>query len=165
MKLNNKALLTAGGIGAAVQILLAICGGLTPFAALAGTDAAITLVGPLGIVATVANCCGWIINLAIGFGYVYLAAKEDGSVQVADGAVGGAIATGVAAVIGGLLSACLMVVSPFVTLPSSDAATTALMASIAGVAIAICGGLFGGAIVGAIGGLIGALTIGKPKTA
>lgn len=163
MKLNNKALMTAGGIGAVVQIVLSICGGSIAFAPLALDDPA--TIGSLAIVATVAACCGWIINLAIGFSYVYFAAREDGSVQIGDGAAGGAISTAVAALIGGLLSACLSLVAPFAISQGNVDVATAITASLGGVAGAICGGLIGGAIVGAIGGLIGAFTIGKPKTA
>jgi hypothetical protein len=166
MKLNTKALMTAGGIGAVVQIVLTLCSGTILFLPLAGDSVDVAMLGMLGIAGTVLACCGWIINLAIGFGYVYFAAQTDGSVQVADGAVGGAAATAIAAVIGGLVSACLTIVAPFAIAASaggSPDAVTIITNSIASVAGAVCGGLIGGAVVGAIGGLIGALTIGKPK--
>lgn len=167
MKLNNKALMTSAGIGAGVLILLSLCSGGLLFLPLAGSDAASLLV-TLAPASFVLACCGLIINLAIGFAYVYFAAQTDGSVQVADGAVGGAAATAIAAVIGGLLSSCLTLVAPFAiaaSVGSSPDAVSIITGSLTGVAVAICGGLIGGAIVGAIGGLIGALTIGKPKTA
>ena len=160
MKLNNRALLTAGGIGAAVRILFALCGGAAGFAPLAGVDAG--TLATLGSGLLVLCACGWIITFGIGFAYVYFAAK-DGPVQMGDGALGGAIATGVAGLIGGLLSACLTVVTPFVVSP--DFATDVLAASVGGIVGAICGGLIGGAIVGAIGGAIGAATIGKGTSA
>jgi len=156
MKLNNRALMTAGGIGAAIQIVFALCGGAAGFAPLAGVDEATMAALATGLLVLCA--CGWIITFGIGFAYVYFAAKE-GPVQIGDGAIGGAIATGVAGLIGGLLSACLTAATPFAVSP--DFATDALAASIGGIVGAICGGLVGGAIVGAIGGAIGAATIGK----
>jgi hypothetical protein len=165
MKLNTTALMTAGGIGAVVSIILSICANMVSFAPIVGAND-ISILGILGTVGTVALCCAWVINLAIGFAYVYFAAQRDGSVQVADGAVGGAISTAIAAFIGGLLTACIVFASPLlISQGNVDALTNNLGGILTTVATAVCGGLIGGAIVGAIGGLIGALTIGKPKTA
>jgi hypothetical protein len=166
MKLNNKALLNSGGIGAVVLILLSLCSGVVGFLPLAGPDAgAIAVSLAPGLI--VLSCCGWILYIAIGFAYVYFAAQA-GPVQVADGAIGGAIATAIAGILAGLLSACLVIATPFAISASngSNIDVAAIMAaSVGGAAGAVCGGLFIGGILGAIGGLVGALTVGKPKTA
>jgi hypothetical protein len=156
MNLNNRALMTAGGIGVGVRILFALCGSLVDFAPLAVDDTA--ALAALGTGLLVLCACNWIIAVGIGFAYAFFAAR-DGAVAIGDGAIGGAIATAVAGLIGGLLSACSTAVAPFVTTP--DFATDALMANIGGIVGVICGGLIGGAIVGAIGGAIGAATVGK----
>ena len=160
MKLNNKALLTSGGIGVAIQILIAICGGLPNFAPAITSDPTIlaTAFGMQASVVWVACLCGGIITIGIGFAYVYFA-KSEGPVEMASGAIGGAAAGAVASLIGGLLTVCLTVVSAFVV--TSGDPVTALTAAIAGLIGTFCGGIVGAAIFGAIGGAIGAATVGK----
>lgn len=166
MKLNQGALLKSGGIGAVIYILVQICQGSAAFAPLLGPAGA-GLIGAASIVAIVACLCGGIVALGIGFGYVYFAAQE-GPVQMADGAIGGALATGIAGLLGGLAGACVGLAAPIAISAQAGASpdvAAALGAGIGGAIGAICGGLIGGAIVGAIGGVIGAATVGKPKTA
>jgi hypothetical protein len=165
MKLNNKALMTSGGIGAVINILLQLCFGSALFAPMLGPDAAAAVAGFVGLVAIVSCLCGGIIAIGIGFSYVYFA-KSDGPVQLVDGAIGGAIANGVAGLIGGLLSACLSTVAPIAVTASAGGTpdvATALAGGIGGVIGAICGGFIVGGIFGAIGGAIGAATVGKPS--
>ncbi len=166
MKFNTKALMTAGGIGAAVNVLVQLCTGSALFAPLAGPDVAAAIAGFAGMVGIVACLCGGIVAIGVGFSYVYFA-KSEGPVQMADGALGGAIANGVAGLIGGLLGACLLVVAPLAVSAGQGASPDvafAITSGIGGIAGAVCGGLIVGGIFGAIGGAIGAATVGKPAS-
>lgn len=159
MNLNNRALMISIGIGVVVRIIFALLAGVVGFAPLMvdpnDPTAATGLIATLGIVGTVLCVCGWIITLGIGFSYAYFAKP----VEMGPAATGGAIATGVSGLIGGLLSACLAVVTPIAV--SQMDVGTALAGGIGGVLGAICGGLILGALVGALGGVIGAATVGK----
>jgi hypothetical protein len=159
MNLNNRALMISTGIGVVVRLIFALLGGALGFAPLMmdpnNIDASTGLLATVGIVGSVLCVCGWIITLGIGFSYAYFAKP----VEMGSAAAGGAIATGVSGLIGGLLSACLGVVTPMAV--SQVDAGTALASGIGGVAGAVCGGLILGALIGALGGVIGAATVGK----
>src|SRR5512134_269820 len=101
MKLNNRALMMSGGIGVAVRVLFALLVGALGFAPALEVDA--SMLGVLGIVGTILCICGWIVAIGIGFAYAFFAAK-DGPLTLGDAAIGGAIATGVSGLIGGLVS-------------------------------------------------------------
>jgi hypothetical protein len=108
--------------------------------------------------------CNWAVTLAVGFAYAFLASR-DGAVRPLDGAVGGALATATAGLIGALVSACLLIAAPF-ALAQGQALNTSRV--LAGVAVPLlrqlCLGPFGGAVAGAISGLVGAVTVGRSKS-
>ncbi len=163
MKLNNRALMIAGGIGVGVWVLYAILNGATNAAPeLLTRPQARQIEGFLGIITTLLCICGGILMLGVGFLYSYLAAKE-GPVTIGNGAAGGAIALAVAGLIGGILGACVRLAAPLLDPRAQIAQQTA--ATVVGAVGFACLGLILSAVIGAIGGVIGAATVGKGSTA
>jgi hypothetical protein len=142
MNFNSSIAIKAGLIGAAAGFVLAILGRI-PFLG--------CVVAPLG----------WLVAVGAGVLYVHFATSGGAAVQIAEGAVGGAVSGGIAglvqALIGGVLS---------ILFGSVRAATSALgQGEIGGAAIgagvgfvavviAIIGGTIFGAVLGAVGGLV-----------
>ena len=142
MNFNSSIAIKAGLIGAAAGFVLAI-------------------LGRIPILGCVVAPLGWLVAVGAGALYVHFATSGGAAVQIAEGAVGGAVSGGIAglvqALIGGVLS---------ILFGSVRAATSALgQGGIGGAAIgagvgfvavvfAIIGGAVFGAILGAVGGLV-----------
>jgi uncharacterized protein YqgC (DUF456 family) len=142
MKIDTSVATRAGLIGAVAGLVVALLSRI-PFLG--------CLVAPLG----------WVVALATGALYVHFRAERGGSVELAEGAVGGGVAGAVAGAVQSLVSGLLTLIFGAVDTASSlfggsDIGGTALAAgvTIIGVVIGLVVGAIIGAVLGAIGGAI-----------
>lgn len=138
MNIHTPSVVKAGGIAAAVSLILALLSGI-PFLG--------CLIWPLA-------CLGWfLIPAGAGVGYGYFApGKED----LAQSALGGALAGGFGGLVYGLMSGIMSALTnagmaAFVE--QSDIVATA-SGGIVSFFLSLCPPLIGGLIFGAIGGVI-----------
>jgi len=132
VKFNQSVALKAGLYGAIAGLVVAL---LSRIAFLA------CIIGPFG----------WVVAVATGVLYTYLASQA-ATVEIQEGAVGGAIAGAIAAVVQAVISGVLSLI--FGVAGSGDAGSAAVVAgaTLIGVIIGIVVGAIVGAILGAIGG-------------
>lgn len=133
MKINTSVALRAGLIGAAAGVVFALLTNIIPF------------------LVCVACWVGPIIGLATGALYVHFL----GGAEVADGAVGGALAGAIGGLGGGVVNAIWSLIGGAATAVSGaeDLGITAAV-GVGGFFGALIGGIVGGAVLGAIGGLV-----------
>jgi len=142
MKVNRDVVIRAGLIGAAAAFVLALLMRI-PF-----LNCLVCWIGP-------------VLSLAIGALYVHLASQEGAVVEIGEGAVGGAltgaIASGVNALIAGIMNLIFGTVGAATEFLGEGEALPALTtagATIGGVLIGIITSVIAGAILGALGGVI-----------
>jgi len=142
MNFNSSIAIKAGLIGAAAGFVLAILGRI-PFLG--------CVVAPLG----------WLVAVGAGVLYVHFASGGGAAVQIAEGAVGGAVSGGVAGLVQALISGVLSILFGSVraatnALGQGEIGGAAIGAGVGFVAvvIAIIGGTIFGAVLGAVGGLV-----------
>ena len=142
MNFNSSIAIRAGLIGAAAGFVVAILGRI-PFLG--------CVIAPLG----------WLVAVGAGALYVHFAIGGGATVQIAEGAVGGAVSGGIAGLVQSLIGGILTILFGAVRAASSALgqgeignAAIGAGASIVAVIIAIIGGTVFGAILGAVGGLV-----------
>ncbi|HEY75480.1 MAG TPA: hypothetical protein G4O00_04770 [Thermoflexia bacterium] len=142
MKVDTSVALKAGLIGAAIGLVVALLGRI-PFLA--------CIIGPLG----------WVVAVATGTLYVHYAATGGRKVEVGEGALGGALAGGIAGLTQSLVSGVLtLIFGPVRTavalLGRGQPGAAALSAGMTfvGVIGGIVLGVILGAALGALGGVI-----------
>jgi len=142
MNFNSSIAIRAGLIGAAAGFVVAILGRI-PFLG--------CLIAPLG----------WLVAVGAGVLYVHFATTGGAAVQIAEGAVGGAVSGGVAGLVQALISGVLTILFGAVRAASNalgqgeiGSAAIGAGASLLAVVFAIIGGTVFGAILGAVGGLV-----------
>ena len=147
MKFNQPIAIKAGLIGAAAGLVVALLGRI-PFIG--------CIIAPLG----------WVVAVATGVLYVYLAGK----VVISEGAVGGAVAGGIAGLVNAFISGVLSLLFGAAQATSSllgggEVGEAALGAGVSFIAVimAIIVGAIAGAVLGAIGGGVYAAIKGQSK--
>jgi hypothetical protein len=142
MNFNSSIAIRAGLIGAAAGFVVAILGRI-PFLG--------CIIAPLG----------WLVAVGAGVLYVHFATSSGAAVQIAEGAVGGAVSGGIAGLVQALISGILAMLFGAVRAASNalgqgEIGGAAIGAGVGLVAVifAIIGGTVFGAILGAVGGLV-----------
>lgn len=150
MKLDNSALMKAGGVGIGAGVVAGILGGLA------------------GLLCC---CIVWLLYVAAGASYAYFAKDGEGELSAGSGALGGAIAGAVAGLTKGVVSGIIALLfgavvdaatildqmaASGVDLPPEayDLYGSGFAPGIGGIALAACGALIFAAILGAIGGAV-----------
>ena len=142
MNFNSSIAVKAGLIGAAAGFVVAILGRI-PFLG--------CIIAPLG----------WLVAVGAGVLYVHFATRGGAVVQIAEGAVGGAVSGGIAGLVQALISGVLAILFGAVRAASNalgqgEIGGAAIGAGVGFVAVifAIIAGTVFGAILGAVGGLV-----------
>ncbi|HHS97250.1 MAG TPA: hypothetical protein ENK08_05040 [Chloroflexi bacterium] len=139
MKVNTSMALKAGLIGAAAGLVVALLGRI-PFIG--------CIIGPLG----------WAVAVAAGTLYVHYAAEGGRKVEIGEGALGGALAGGIAGLAQSLVSGILILLFGPVRAAASllGRGQVGAAAISAGVTlVSVIGGIVGGTIIGAALGALG----------
>jgi hypothetical protein len=142
LNFNSSIAVKAGLIGAAAGFVVAILGRI-PFLG--------CIIAPLG----------WLVAVGAGVLYVHFATSGGAAVQIAEGAVGGAVSGGIAGLVQALISGVLALLFGGVRAATSalgqgEVGEAAFGAGVGLVAVvfAIIAGTVFGAVLGAIGGLV-----------